>query len=511
MSTTFNADALETPDSGPAELAAPTQPASLRRAAVRGGVIVLGSRLIIQLFSWAVTIIVARILVPYDYGIVSAASIFFNMADILAEAGVGRALVQKAHLNADDLAEGFTLSLAISLAIYAAIVVIAPAAAMFVRTPELVSVLPVVGIALILTPFRAIPLAILERRLEMGRLSAVGLFSTLVQGVLVLSLAFGGFGFWALLVGSMIPRLVDAFVLVWQAAWLPRLRWPGGWSSPLVTFGLNVSGAKLCSVVFRNADYAIVGRLLGPVALGYYTFAFMLVSLPMDKIVGTCNQITYPIFCRLGNDRQRIRDWYLRLSVMFGSVGTPALVGLALVANDAIPLVLGEKWRPAVLPLQIMSLAGVFMMIAGSIDVLYNALGRPDINLRFTLISVVVYPVLFYLSGRTWGLAGVALVWAIVSPIMVLRLVGCSYSITGFGVRDLLKALIPIWMSAMVMSLPVLACQWFMHGSGRVALSVVVAIGVGVISYTVAIRVFAWKSVMGNLTLLWRELRAHEH
>ena len=121
----------------------------------------------------------------------------------------------------------------------------------------------------------------------------------------------------------------------------------------------------------------------------------------------------------MSHDRERVRAWYLRLAILFGFLATPALVGLALVAQDAILVVLGAKWLPAVLPLQIMSLAGVVMVLGSSIDVLYNALGRPDINFRFTALSVVVYPPLFYLCGRYWGLTGVALVWAICYPIMV--------------------------------------------------------------------------------------------
>src|SRR5205823_3370345 len=159
------------------------------------------------------------------------------------------------------------------------------------------------------------------------------------------------------------------------------------------------------------------------------------------------------IFCRMGHDRERVRAWYLRLSILFAFLATPALVGLALVAKDAILVVLGEKWAPAVLPVQIMSLAGVFMVLGSSIDVVYNALGRPDINFRFTALCVVVYPPLFYLSGLYWGLNGVALVWAICYPIMLLLLIRATRSVTGVGVRDLIDSQLPIWLAVLLMAL----------------------------------------------------------
>ena len=115
------------------------------------------------------------------------------------------------------------------------------------------------------------------------------MFSSIIQGCLVLTLALSGWGYWALILGYMVPRFLKVPILAWQASWLPRLCWPGGWSNPLVSFGIHYTGARLCWFVYRNADYAIVGRLMGPIALGYYSIAFMLISIPVEKIVATCN------------------------------------------------------------------------------------------------------------------------------------------------------------------------------------------------------------------------------
>ncbi len=246
---------------------------------------------------------------------------------------------------------------------------------------------------------------------------------------------------------------------------------------------------------------------MGPIALGYYSIAFMLISLPVEKIVAACNQVAFPIFCRMSDDRERVRDWYLRLSILFGFLATPALVGLALVAHDAILVALGEKWTSAVLPLQIMSLAGVFMVLGSSIDVLYIARGRPDINFRFTAISVVVYPPLFYIAGFYFGVPGVALVWAVLYPVMVLLLIAATRSITGIGVRDVVYCQFRIWASVFTMALMVLAACYLCQDVRSVAARLAIAILTGTLSYFAAIRVFAWESVMGNIKLLWRELR----
>jgi len=480
--------------------------AALRQIAVRGAAYIASARLIIQLFNWVVTIVTARLLRPYDYGVLAAAVLFTNLADVLAEAGVGRALVQKPEVSENDLAGAFTVSLSISVLMYLAMFAGAGMAARALQSPELVAVLRVIGLVLLLVPFRSVPLALLERRLQLKRVATIGLATAFVQGCLVLTLALCGWGYWALILGYMIATIIQVPVVAWQASWLPRIGWPEGRSNPLVLFGIHYTGARLCWFLYRNADYAVVGRLLGPVALGYYSFAFMLVSIPVEKIATTCNQVAFPVFCRMSDDRDRVRTWFLRLLTLLGLVATPALVGLALVANDAIHLVLGPKWIPAVLPFQIMSLAGVLMVLGSSVDVLYNAVGRPDINFRFTAISAVVYPVLFYVCGRQGGVVGVALVWAICYPIMVLVQIGSTRSITGISVRNLIHSQLPIWASVLFMALVVLAVRQVFHAE-MVAVRLGMAILAGVLGYVGAIRILAWKSVMGNVRLLWQELR----
>ena len=157
-------------------------------------------------------------------------------------------------------------------------------------------------------------------------------------------------------------------------------------------------------------------------------------------------------------------------------------MGLALVAQDAILVVLGAKWLPTVLPLQIMSSAGVVMVLGSSIDVLHNALGCPDIQFRFTALSVMIYPPLFYLCGHSWGLNGVAMVWAICYPIMVLSLIGTTRSTTGVSVGDVLSSQLPLWASALFMALVVMATGYVLRDLRVVPVRLGISIVAGVLS-----------------------------
>src|SRR5262249_38681599 len=157
----------------------------------------------------------------------------------------------------------------------------------------------------------------------------------------------------------------------------------------------HVSLGSLLWFVYSSSDAAIVGKLAGPIALGYYSLAFQLISLPVQKLTGNVNQVVYPVFCRLQNDPARVRDWYLRLTVLLMFFSMPTLIGMALVAPDAFAVVLGERWVPAVLPFQLLSGAGLLMVLSHSLPPVFNALGRPDINMKYTLVCTLLFPACF--------------------------------------------------------------------------------------------------------------------
>jgi O-antigen/teichoic acid export membrane protein len=257
--------------------------------------------------------------------------------------------------------------------------------------------------------------------------------------------------------------------------------------------------------LYSNSDYAVVARLMGPVDLGYYSLAFMVISMPLQKLVANCNGIAYPVFCRISHDRDRTRNWFFRLTILIGALGTPALVGVALVANDAVPMILGQKWTPAVLPLQIMCAAGVSMMIGGTFDALFSALGRPDVLFRYYLACLLVFPPCFYLAGSFYGVPGVALAWSLVCPLMVFSLIALARPITGFGPGDLLKGQLPIWIANLFMILIVLGIQYTFTGPDLMLPRLVLSIVAGTIAYVLAIWALARDSVAGNMKLLWRE------
>lgn len=482
----------------------------LRRQAVRGGTLLLAARLLTQLFQWSVTLFVTRLLEPSDYGMMTAGVVFVGLADMLAEAGVGKALVHKKTLQRADLAQAFTLGLILSAALYLLLSVTAgPIALYYQDQPDFAPFLRVLGLLLFLVPVRAVAGALLERNLLLGKQSAIQLGGALASAALVLSLALAGMGYWALATGTLVSRLVEAGCTWYASGWRPALALPARQAWELLSYGLHVSGASLLWFLYNNSDFAAVNTFGGTVLLGYYSVAFQLMTLPVQKLSAHVNHIMFMVFCKMQDDRERIRNWFLRLTVLLSFVIMPVLVGLALVAGDGIPLLLGERWRPAILPFQLLCPIGVILVVSSALHQTLAALGRPDVTLKYNIACAVFYPAGFFVGAWLFGTVGVCLVWLVLTPLLVAVLIHATRSVTGITVADVLWAQRPVLIGVAFMASGVLGAQWLLRDDPRLAARLTAAIATGVATYTAWMLLTARRTVLGDVQRLWLRLRGH--
>jgi O-antigen/teichoic acid export membrane protein len=486
-----------------------SEDAWLRQRAVRGGTIFLAARLTAQVFQWGVTLVVARLLVPDDYGMMTTGAVFVGLADTLAGAGVGKALIQRKKLSDADLAQCFSLSLILAATLYAGLFALAPLAAAFLAKPDFTPFLRVLALLLLLVPICSVTNAQLERDLQLGKQSVIQVGAALVQAVLVLSLASAGLGYWALATGALLTRCIEVGSLWYLAGWRPRVVLPDGEAVELLRYGIHVSSGALLWFVYTNADFAVVGALLGTSMLGYYSLAFQLVSLPVEKLSATINQVMFAVFCKIQDDRARVRNWYLRLTILMTFVGAPTLAGLALVAEDGIPLLLGERWRDAVLPFRLLCPVGVLMMASAGLHQVFGALGRPDLTMKYSAASAVLFPASFLLMGSAYGLVGVCIVWLVLYPAMFIGLVHLTRHLTGISVGDLLQAHVSVLAGVAFMCVCVLGIQAALPSDTRweVGARLAAAIATGVVAYTGWILTTARQTVLADLRRLRSELR----
>jgi teichuronic acid exporter len=311
----------------------------LRSRAIQGASLAFSSTIGVQLLQWAANILVLRLLTPVDYGVMASAVLFTGLVGVLVDSGLGRALVQRQKLTDRDFGAVLTVSVLISGTLFAILLVAAPRLEGLLGIPKFAAIVCALGLTVLLVPFQTLGMAWLERELSFGTQSIIQVTTGVVQTVCVLLFALADYGVWALVGALLVARVTNTLLLLILGRPPVRFVCPTIETASLVRFGWIIAASTVLWYIYANADSTVIALSLGPVSLGYYSVAFQLISIPVDKLSGI-NQVAFVAFSKLQDQPERLRNWFVRLLILRMAIAWPVLAGLALVAKDAVQLVL---------------------------------------------------------------------------------------------------------------------------------------------------------------------------
>lgn len=413
---------------------------SLGRRILDGVVWLTVVRVVGQLLSWTITIYVVRILSPSDYGLVAMAGAYMSFVLLFSEWGLSAAIVQKRELGRQDLSDVAWAVLAINVALYALSYAAAPLIAGFYNEPRVAAVIRVAAIMFIVRSIGVVPSNMLSRELVFNRQSQAELVANILGAVATLMLALQGFGVWSLVYGTIIIEVVRTLFWFLLYPWKPELTFSLSRVKDLIGFGWKVAVARFIWYLYANMDLLIAGKILGKTQLGYYAIAVQLALMPLDKLMGsTVSQVGFPAFSKVQDDPETLRRYYLKIVNLLAFVSFPVCCGIFLVADSAVRLFLSDKWLPAVLPLQILSVVAAFRSIHLINAPLEMAVGRPGVTIGNFALIVLVLAVSFFV-GSSYGLEGLAYSW-LVFPVVLLITTSITLRLIGLPLGAYLKEL----------------------------------------------------------------------
>jgi teichuronic acid exporter len=378
-----------------------------------------GASFLGQLVTWGITIVVMRILSPADYGLLAMSSVFVAFLSMMAAAGLGPAIIQASAIDDGRMRQLLGLIITINIALFLLLYVAAPAISRFFGEPRLVDIVRVLSAQFVLSAFAVIPDALLGRALKFKPRALVELSSSIAGAAVTLALALAGQGVWSLVAGAMatsISRVIGFNLLVPQVGWpIFSIRGVG----PFLAFGGNVTASRVLWFFYSQADVFIVGRVLGKEALGFYSVAMHLASLPVQKVSGILNQVAFPAFSQIQNDKTQIAAHVAKSVRAMSFFAFPILWGISSVAPEFIGLLLGSKWHAAILPLQVLPAIMPLRMISNFLPSAVDAVGRPDISVKNLVSASIIMPLAFVL-GVQWGVQGLCIAWLVAFPVVFL-------------------------------------------------------------------------------------------
>jgi len=450
-----------------------------------------------QLLTWVSTLIVARLLTPEDYGLVGMAAIYLGLITLLSEFGLGSAVVTLRELSEDQVAQINGLSLLFGVVSLLLSCAVAIPLGRFFHAPQLPAVVVAMSGAFVITAFKIVPFSLLQRELRFKVLALVEAARALVLAVSMIGFALLGLRYWTLVIGGLLSStLSTAATLMLRRH---RLAWPRAQSlRDALTFSGHILTGRLTWYAYSNADFLVAGRILGKTALGLYEFGWTLANLPIEKITTLVTQVTPAFFSAVQKDHAALRRYLLRITEALAFVTFPASLGMALVAPDFVPLALGDKWLGAVAPLQLLALSAAFRSVTPLLAHVMNVIGESRLGMRYGVVCAVVLPAAFYFCGERWGTVGLAAVWVLVYPLLMLPAYHRVLKKIELATRTYFAAMWPALSVSLLMGVAVVAVRavagpyWSrgMRLGAEVGVGAVVYLGMCVMLHRERIRAF---------------------
>jgi PST family polysaccharide transporter len=364
------------------------------------------------------TLVLARLLTPQDFGLVAMVTAFTGFLEVLKDAGLSTATVQRQEINQAQVSNLFWANLVIGFVITCLVSALSPALAWFYHEPRLVPVAITLSLTFLLTASAVQHQAILRRQMRFAAVATIQVVSSLLGLSVAIAMAVAGEGYWSL-VGSLLTSAVSSCVVTWLLSdWRPGLPVRHVGTFALLGFGAHLTGAALVQTVMGMVDTLLIGRFYGPNAVGLYTRGAALLLNPLQQFLSPFHAVVVPTLSRVQNDPERYRRVFLQILQVIALLALP-LAGFVLAAAEPLVLVfLGEKWAAAIPIFSAFSIVAIYAPLANASTWLFTSQGRGQEVLACCLATSFV-SLVSIVAGLPFGPSGIAL----------------SYSLSGLFIR----------------------------------------------------------------------------
>lgn len=471
---------------------------SLKDKTVKGVIWSSIDRFSAQGIQFVFSILIARLLLPEDYGVIAMLNIFLAVSQTFIDSGFGTALIRKIDRTETDFSTVFYFNIAVASVFYVILFFCAPAIANFYDTPLLEPVTKVVALNLIINSLSGIHNAKLSIVIDFKSRAKISIITTLLTGAVGLWMAYAGYGVWTLVVQNLLSSVIRTVMLWIIVRWRPQLVFSWKSFKELFSFGSKLLASALLDTLYNNIYTLVIGKVFSPSTLGVYSKAKNLAQFPSSNITSVLQSVTFPVLSTIQNDEERLSDAYKRFLKLSAFVVFPLMVGLAAVADPFIRIALTDKWANAICLLQILCFSLIWYPIhAINLNIL-QVKGRSDYFLKLEIIKKV-QGVLFLIVTVPMGIVAMCLGKVISSLISLIWNTYYTEKLIGYGYFSQMRDLLPILVHSLVMGGIVLLVVNFMP---TLWLKLIVGVLVGIVYYIAGAYIMRFPEMDELLTIM---------
>lgn len=384
----------------------------LKKRSLRGGAVTLGSQGLSFVIHIGSTMILARLLTPQDYGMISMVAAITGLAAIFSDLGLSTATIQQADINQKQVSNLFWINAGLGTIIALISVSISPVVAWFYKTPQLVWITAALSVNFFITGLATQHKALLNRQMRFYTIAKIQIFSTLLGIIVAIFMASHGLRYWALVLNTLVSSGSNC-ICTWVASgWRPSLPQRKTGVDSALNFGLNVAGFEIINYFSRNLDNVLIGRYYGSAAIGLYSKGYELLMLPIRNLRTPLNRVAIPALSRLQHDPESYRAYYNKFLSILSFISMPLVVFMFVCSDNLVRVILGHQWMGASEIFKILAFVALIQPVASTRGVVLLTTGNSKKYLKWGAGSACL-SILSFICGLPWGGKGVASAYAI--------------------------------------------------------------------------------------------------
>lgn len=406
-------------------------------------------RFSVQGIHFVLSIIIARLVLPEEYGLIAMLSIFLAIAQTFVDSGFSNALIQKKNRSEVDFSTVFYFNIVIAIVVYVILYLSAPYIAVFYKESELVVVTRWVGLILIINSLSIVQRARLTINVDFKTQAKASLAAVIFSGLVGVALAYWGYGVWALVFQSLCNGILNTTLLWYFAKWRPK--WSFSWNSfhTLFSFGSKLLLSGLMHTIYMNLYSLVIGRRYSAIDVGYYNRSNQFALFPSSNVVNIIARAVYPIQCRMQDDDERLSASFIQYLRITCFIVFPIMMTLAVLSEPLVRFFLTDKWLPSAELLAILSFAYMWCPVMMINNQMLNVRGRSDYFLKAEILKkmaallILFFTLPFGVRVLCWGVVFYNFIDIVIIIFFVKKVIS-----TGYWIQ--IKNLFPLFLISSV-------------------------------------------------------------
>lgn len=418
----------------------------------------------VQIVQFVLSIIIARLVSPTEYGILAILMVFINIPQVFIDSGLGNALIYRNKMDEDSMQTTFSFNLAVSSAFVVLMFFAAPFIESFYNLPKLSLYIRTTSIVLLTNSLIVVPTAILKIKLDFKPLSVANVCSTILSGIIGVAMAYGGFGIWALIGQLMSRSIILAFMLVFNCKWMPKLHFKKQAFLPLYRYGINIFCVGMITKFTDEGISFLIAKKLSPWNLGIYTRSLQFASFSQASFSAVIQTVMFPSFSAIKDNKEKFHQVFRDAIEYQAAFSMPLWFALALLAKPIVLLLLTEKWIAVVPLLQIICMGKLLVLVGNITEQILMAKGRSDLFLRQQIFKMGL-KLVAVLGALPFGLIAITVADAATTFCNFFITNAFAHNVDEIGIFKQLRIVLPYFVSSVVAAIIGSASIWMIDNN----------------------------------------------